>query len=139
MMEFSKLSCCSVVLSILPPPPAPEHTEEELLSTASPSASSTSLSIRSLQIYKLPFVSSMSFFYIFTHKLLHSSCYLRHTRIAAVLFLPEPILLYEDVKALRLLPHVIKRYAFGYCSCCDLRGQKNIVIKQNFSRFYTYF
>ncbi|TNN43348.1 hypothetical protein EYF80_046474 [Liparis tanakae] len=49
-MEFSRLSCWSVVVSSLPPPPAPEHTEEEL-STARPSASSTSRSIRPPELY----------------------------------------------------------------------------------------
>lgn len=57
VMELSRLSCWSVVASSLPPPPAPEHTDDEL-STASPSASSTSLSIRSLDANTLPLVST---------------------------------------------------------------------------------
>lgn len=62
-MELSRLSCCSVAVSSRPPPPAPEHTEEEL-STANPSASSTSLSIRSLKTKINGFVSSMWFFFL---------------------------------------------------------------------------
>lgn len=47
--------------------------------------------------------------------------HLRHTGIAAVLFLPKPILLHKEVKALGLFPHVIKRHTFCYCSRCHLR------------------
>ena len=54
-------------------------------------------------------------------------CHLRYTRIAAVLFLPEPILLHEEVKALRLFPHVVKSHTFCYSSRCDLR-------KRNYSK-----
>lgn len=115
MIELSRLSCWSVVASNLPPPPAPEHTEEEL-STASPSASSTSLSIKSLckkQSWTLASTGTQSnpkaLFY-----------HLRYTRIAAVLFLPKAVLLYKVVKSLRLFPHVVKRHTFRYGSGCNL-------------------
>lgn len=145
VMELSRLSCWSVVVSSLPPPPAPEHTEEEL-STANPSASSTSLSIRSLDaMTHVSLLEGFVFpndvhFYHFTrvHRVksnakktqecdqLHRIFYhLRYAGIAAVLFLSEPILLHEEVKALRLFPHVVKCYTFCYCSCCDLRKKKN--------------
>lgn len=115
VMELSRLSCWSVVASSLPPPPAPEHTEEEV-STASPSASSTSLSIKSLKKEKswtLVSTGTQSrpkrLFY-----------HLRDTGIAAVLFLPKTVLLYKVIKALRLFPHVVKRHTFCYGSCCNL-------------------
>lgn len=50
----------------------------------------------------------------------HRLC-LRHARVAAVLFLPESVLLHKDVKALRLFPHVVKRHTLGDRSCCDLK------------------
>lgn len=124
-MELSRLSCCSVVVSSRPPPPPPEHTEEEL-STANPSASSTSLSIRSLETKKCHWVCF--FFSILlkqSNKDRHSvSFHLRYSRIVAELFLPEPILLHKEVKALWLFPHVIKCHTLCYCSCCDLRGEE---------------
>lgn len=112
-MELSKLSCWSVVASSLPPPP--EHTEEEL-STASPSASSTSLSIKSLRKKKSWALAS-------TGMQQKPKCFfnhLRYTRIAAVLFLPKTVLLYKVVKSLRLFPHVVKCHTFCYGSCCNL-------------------
>lgn len=115
VMELSRLSCWSVVASSLPPPPAPEHTEEEL-STASPSASSTSRSIKSLRKNKSwTGVSSGT-----QPKPKRLFYHLRYTRIAAVLFLPKTVLLYKVVKALWLFPHVVKRHTFCYGSCCDL-------------------
>lgn len=115
-MELSKLSCWSVVASSLPPPP--EHTEEEL-STASPSASSTSLSIKSLRKNKSWASAS-------TGMQPKPKCFfnhLRYTRIAAVLFLPKTVLLYKVVKSLRLFPHVVKRHTFCYGSCCNLEDK----------------
>lgn len=128
VMEFSRLSCWSVVVSSLPPPPAPEHTEEEL-STARPSASSTSLSIRSLDAQNQVTLWVSSQWHSVSElnaqsrmqKQIFFFCHLRDTRIAAVLFLPKSILLHKEVKALRLLPHVVKRHTFSYCSCWDLR------------------
>lgn len=122
VIELSRLSCWSVVASNRPPPPAPEHTEEEL-STASPSASSTSLSIKSLcKKERRTLVSTGA-----RSKPKRLLYHLRYTRIAAVLFLPKAVLLYKVVEALRLFPHVVKRHAFRYASCCNLgeNAQKN--------------
>lgn len=122
MIELSRLSCWSVVASSLPPPPAPEHTEEEL-STASPSASSTSLSIRSLH------KSRVGLWFLKTHKahlnLYALTTHLRYTRIAAVLFLSKAVLLDKVVEALRLFPHVVKCHTFCYRSRSNLGENAN--------------
>lgn len=127
VMELSRLSCWSVVASSLPPPPPPEHTDDEL-STARPSASSTSLSIRSLDTLTLAVSLNIR---CTEFKGVERLC-LRHARVAAVLFLSESILLHKDVKALRLFPHVVKRHTFGDRSCCDLRSR--VTMKYGFRR-----
>lgn len=118
MMELSSPSCCSADDSILPPAPA-EHTDKEL-STARPSASSTSLSIRSLRTQP-----TLTFFETHITQQAKStnfaSQHLRHTRITTVLLLAESVLLSKVVKTFRLFPHVIKSHTFCYSPCLNLK------------------
>lgn len=50
-------------------------------------------------------------------------CDLRYSRIAAVLFLPESVLLHKEVEALRLLPHVVEGHTLRYGPCRHLGDQ----------------
>jgi hypothetical protein len=51
--------------------------------------------------------------------------HLRYTRIAAILLLAKAILLDEEIKALRLLPHVVKGHTFSYRPCLNLMKGRN--------------
>lgn len=48
--------------------------------------------------------------------------YSRYAGVAGVLLFPKPVLLDEEIEALRFFPHVVEGHTLGHCPCFHLGG-----------------